>query len=783
MTPLLFERLEQAFDRARDASASERAAIIDELRSVSEEAAEQLRLMLETPELDRSKATELIVELADGHAIDEPVAGQTIDRYRLLSILGEGGCGVVYLAEQPAPSHRLVAVKVIKPGMDTRQVLARFNDERQAMALMDHPCLVTSIDAGATREGRPYVVMPLIPGLAITRFCEEERLSLDDRVRLMVKVCRGIEHAHAKGVIHRDIKPANILVSKTEDDVLPRVIDFGLARAIEGSLTAHSTVTMAGQLIGTPDYMSPEQAAGAGADVRSDVYALGAVLYELLACKPPIDPQALRADGPAGVAAALKSIAPVAPSRHGVSRFRRELDWIALKCLEKEPGRRYPTVAALADDLERYLAGDRVAAGPPARLYRAGRWIKRHRLLLIAVSLAATGIVAGFWYAQAARHRAEQVAEVMRSMLTSLEPQQAQGRDTELLLMMLDGSRTFLTKSGLDPRVELDIRETLAKANHATGRHLEARNQATRADDLIRQLEGDGSARRVGMLTILLGAAQSVPVSGVSVEVETTRLAQELTRVAQSNVDDDPLLPVKVQVEASIAVHGSLEARRELLAQAEAQFGPDSPYTIRSMWWLARMLIDQRAPEGRHLLEEARRRASAALGPDHPLVHRMISTELLGVIFCGGTPEELITMAKERLPDAERVLGRRHQNISIAYGNWAQAAWLLNRCDEAITIYRKTLELEYEARGDASSFAKWHRGAMAAIALQCGKWDVFYECEAKAYAVEPDGPSIDPKAYQSIITNLKYHGDAERAKRWADAWDRRLAGNSATSSP
>ena len=773
MTPALFEQLEQAFDRAREASAAERAAIIEDLRLASNEAAEQLRVMLDTPELDRSRAAELIVDLADGQAIEESIAGQTIDRYRLLSTLGEGGCGVVYLAEQPAPSHRLVAIKVIKPGMDTKQVLARFNDERQAMALMDHPCLVTSIDAGATREGRPYVVMPLIPGLAITRFCDEERLSVEERVRLMVKVCRGIEHAHAKGVIHRDIKPANILVSRTEEDVLPRVIDFGLARAIEGSLTAHSTVTLAGQIIGTPDYMSPEQAAGAGADVRTDVYSLGAVLYELLAGKPPIDPQALRADGAAGVAAALKSLVPLAPSRHGTSRFRRELDWIALKCLEKEPVRRYQTVAALADDLERYLAEKRVEAGPPARLYRAGRWVKRHRLLLIAAALAAAGIVAGFWYAQAARHRAEQVSQVMRSMLTSLNPQQAQGRDTELLLMMLDGSRTFLTQPGLDPRVELDVRETLATANHATGRHLDARTHATRADELIRRLEGDESVRRIGMLTILLNATMSVPLSGSSVEAEQARFVEQMTRVAEANVADDPLLPLKVRVEATVANQGPLEARRGLLAEVEAEFGPDDAYTIRTMWWLARLLIDLKDSEGRRLLEEARRRASSAFGPDHPLAHRMIATELLGVLFCGGTPEELIDMAKERLPNAERVLGRRHQMVSVAYGNWAQAEWLLSRCDAAIAIYRRTLELEYEARGEASSFAKWHRGGLASIALHCGQWDLFVECEARAFEVEPDGPTIHPDAYRSIITNLELRGDVDRLKRWTAARDRR----------
>jgi serine/threonine protein kinase len=322
--------------------------------------------------------------------------GANIGRYRLIERIGEGGCGVVYLAEQREPVRRKVALKIIRLGMDTENVIARFEAERQALALMDHPNIARVFDAGATASGRPYFVMELVDGEKITEFCQEAGLDLRQRLELFIQVCQAIQHAHQKGVIHRDIKPSNVLVWRHDGAPVPKVIDFGIAKAATGGAGENATFTAIDQFLGTPAYMSPEQASGGvDVDTRSDIYSLGALLYELIAGRPPFDAKRLKEAGIEEMRRILREEEPPPPSIAAGHRKVCDLDWIVMKAMAKERPRRYDTANGLATDVLRYLNDELVSARPPSRGYRFGKLIKRNKGTFAAVSIAVFGLVGG----------------------------------------------------------------------------------------------------------------------------------------------------------------------------------------------------------------------------------------------------------------------------------------------------------------------------------------------------------------------------------------------------
>jgi serine/threonine protein kinase len=347
--------------------------------------------------------------------------GDRVDRYKLLEQIGEGGCGVVFVAEQEEPVRRRVALKVVKPGMDTKSVIARFEVERQALALMDHPHIAHVFDAGTTESGRPYFVMELVEGVKITDYCDRHCLPIDARLDLFVQVCDAIQHAHQKGIIHRDIKPSNILVTTGQDGKpAPKVIDFGIARPTAGQhLTDRTIFTAREMLIGTPAYMSPEQAAlsSTEVDTRTDIYSLGVLLYELLTGTTPFDPRELLKTGFDAVRRVVCEEEPVRPSTrlNAMSRseltevchqrraelsplirqLRGDLDWIAMMALEKDRTRRYKTANGLALDVRRFLTGETVLARPPSKFYKAQKLVLRNKLLFAASGTLATLLVAG----------------------------------------------------------------------------------------------------------------------------------------------------------------------------------------------------------------------------------------------------------------------------------------------------------------------------------------------------------------------------------------------------
>ncbi len=430
--------------------------------------------------------------------------GTVIGRYKLLEKIGEGGFGVVYVAEQKEPVKRRVALKIIKLGMDTKQVIARFEAERQALALMDHPNIAKVLDAGATETGRPYFVMELVRGVPITQYCDENNLPTIERLELFIAVCQAIQHAHQKGIIHRDIKPSNILVTLHDGVPVPKVIDFGIAKATQGDLTDKTIFTQFQQFIGTPAYMSPEQAEMSGLDIdtRTDIYSLGVLLYELLTGKTPFDAKELVQAGLDEMRRTIREKEPIRPStrlrgftpeeltatarrRSGdapklIHALRGDLDWIVMKCLEKDRTRRYETAVGVATDLKRYLHNEPVIARPPSNVYRMQKFVRRHKRGAIAAAAVVLALVTGLGLAtfaflrerearldqlaaeketKAETVRADAVGTFMDQLLSATAPELLQQGHQRPVRKLLEAADQFASTALSDaPLAELQLR-------------------------------------------------------------------------------------------------------------------------------------------------------------------------------------------------------------------------------------------------------------------------------------------------------------------------------------
>jgi serine/threonine protein kinase len=527
------------------------------------------------------------------YAAIEEGPGSMVGRYKLLQKIGEGGCGIVYMAEQEEPVRRRVALKIIKLGMDTRQVVARFEAERQALAMMDHPNIARVFDAGATETGRPYFVMELVRGIRITDYCDQNHLSTRERLDLFIKTAHAIQHAHQKGIIHRDIKPSNVLVTLHDGVPVPKVIDFGIAKATEQKLTDKTLFTQFDQFIGTPAYTSPEQAEMSGLDIdtRSDIYSLGVLLYELLVGRTPFDQKELLAAGLDEMRRTIREVDPVKPStrltqlhsactvgKHSakssiLSRAERDrpangrpkgrtgkcvnlkssidhdLDWIVMKCLEKDRTRRYETANGLAADIRHYLGNEPVTARPPGSFYKFGKLVRRKKLASAAVAAVAmtliVGLIVSLGHASRARH-AQQIAKTdgdsARAVMDFFRHQvlapfrigdvRSAGGGQDVGTMRRKAIETAESKiAGAfknRPQVEADIRSTLGASYSHVGEHALAARQHEAALTLFERIHGPSHRRTLESMRDLEKACTSSGDHKRAVALRESRYREEL---------------------------------------------------------------------------------------------------------------------------------------------------------------------------------------------------------------------------------------------------------------
>jgi serine/threonine protein kinase/tetratricopeptide (TPR) repeat protein len=572
--------------------------------------------------------------------------GTRIGPYKILQAIGEGGFGSVFMAEQEKPVSRKVALKIIKLGMDTRQVVARFEQERQALAMMDHPNIARVLDAGATEMGRPFFVMELVKGDPIVEYCDKNNLSIDDRLELFAHVCNAVQHAHTKGIIHRDIKPSNILVATQDGRPHAKVIDFGIAKATLSKLTEKTLFTEHRQLIGTPEYMSPEQAEGSlDIDTRTDVYSLGVLLYELLTGTTPFTSQELRSAAYAEIQRIIREVEPPKPStrisqntdtiasiatkRHTEPKrlgtiVRGELDWIVMKALEKDRQRRYETPSGLAADIQRYLTGEAVVAAPPSTAYRFKKFVNRNRVMVSAGSAVAAalliGVVAFAWQfkratdqrdlavlAEKAEAEQRKLAEVARAEAVD-QKSKAEDQEAEAKKQAAIASAVVKFQSDMlaavdpanlpkDPETGEPLKDTVTVVQA-----LEAALKAIEAGSLKDSpLVEAGVRTTIGDTFVALGRyKEAVPVLRKALEIRKAQFPEGSLEIAQS-LDRlaEPLAQVSNLKEAEQLLREALSMRRRALPASDPSVGT-------AMNNLAQLLHEQGAyDEAESLLREA----------------------------------------------------------------------------------------------------------------------------------------------------------------------------------
>ncbi|MGE5295994.1 MAG: tetratricopeptide repeat protein [Solirubrobacterales bacterium] len=591
--------------------------------------------------------------------------GGQIGRYKLLSILGEGGMGIVYLAEQDRPVKRHVALKVIKPGMDSKRVLARFEAEQQALALMEHPHVARVHDAGLTPSGRPYFVMEYVRGVPITEYCDKHRLTVEERLRLFLHVCEAVQHAHQKGVIHRDLKPSNILVTVEDAQATPKVIDFGVARAISQPLTERTLHTELGQLVGTPEYMSPEQAdlGNQDIDTRTDVYSLGVVLYELIAGVLPFDPHALREQGIDGVRKVICEQDPQTPStklsRTGMEEstrsaqqrrmnirqlqrtLRGDLDWITLRAMAKDRTRRYCSAGELAADILRYLNHETVTADRPGLVYTARKFVCRHRALVSGVAAVLTVLLAGLivslvfaFRAQRARDEATAVAEFLQEdVFGTFDGWDLGGQQITIGDFLDAASKKVPGKFSDAPLQEAAIRKTLGALYLKVNRFDDAELHLRRSLDIFTRELGRQDRHTLDVVD-QLGQMYWHQWQYDEAERYLSESLQHKRRFLGSEHPDT----LQTMGWLGWACYGNGEAKRAVSLLAEAYEtarctrGDRDRITLECMFYYgSALLFHGQNADAERILEDALRLSQGVLKPAHPWVG--YPTALLGRLY------------------------------------------------------------------------------------------------------------------------------------------------------
>ena len=660
-----------------------------------------------------------------------PGQPEQIGPYRILGVLGEGGMGTVYEAAETGPVRRHVAIKVVRAGFGSREIRARFDAERQALALMDHPGIAKVFTAGETPTGEPFFAMELVKGLPLLEYCDSRRLSTSQRLDLFACICQAVQHAHQKGVIHRDLKPSNILVGEQDGKPVPKVIDFGIAKALGLSLTEQTLMTAVGTPIGTVAYMSPEQAESSGLDVdtRSDIYSLGVVLYQLLVGSLPIEPSAQAVHAFIYKLASRTTNAPRPSVRYtalGIGQkliadarqtnpenLRRQLtgdlDWIVMKALEPDRNRRYDTALALSQDIERYLSHQTVAARPPTASYRAQKFVRRHRAgvaggVIAGIALVTAGVFTAVSLVRATRAEkvaaseaaaAQQVSDFLVELFKVSDPGEARGNNVTARELLDRGAEKSRTDLANDPRLQGRMMHTIGTAYASLGLYEAARMQLeTALAARIRALGPRDPA--VAETELALGDALSSHGALDSAEIHYAR-ALEIFEKARP--EDRWKSGNAVGSLATLRWQQGRNAEAESLYKkaieyAEASPSGDSAAIARHLaglgvaYWAQGKFADAEREMQRSLAIEEKR-----LGPDHPDIAAI--TNNLGVLnWSQGKYEEAARLYERTRSIYERTLDPMHPDVASVLNNLGETYWKLGKFKEAEPLFRQALSIK-----------------------------------------------------------------------------------------
>ena len=710
--------------------------------------------------------------------------GTVIDQYRLLEILGSGGMGEVYLAEQEEPIRRTVALKVIKLGMDTREVIARFRSERQALALMDHPNIAKIHDAGATPEGRPYFVMEHVEGVPITHFCDRHRLATRERLELFVQVCQAIHHAHQKGIIHRDIKPTNVLVSRQDGTSIPKVIDFGVAKATSREQTQSTVLTVQGQLVGTPEYMSPEQAEMSGrfVDTTTDVYSLGVLLYELLTGVLPFESGVLREadfdeirriireDEPAKPSSRLSipgDQATVAARNRQTSttalakRVRGDLDWITMRALEKDRSRRYQSASELALDIERYLRDEPVVAGPPSTTYRMTKLIKRHRravgtmaAIVVALAIGLGVSTTMFFRAEIAREqavnearKAERINTFMQEMLGSVNPAEM-GKDVTVRQALDEAAERVETELTDQPEIMAEVRSTIGNTYAALGLYDAAELHLKEALATRRRVLGDDHP---DVATGLHNLATLREMQGDYAEAE--RLVRQALSLRKAHLGEEHagVVPGLVRLSTVHLMQGRFDDAEtvglEALRIAESAPAPDELAVAEALENLGNIYVQLgRDDKSETILQRVLAIRENAMGPDH--IEVAFALNNLGEHYREhGRYGEAEPLLKRAQAIKEQVLGEDHPSIALGLTNLGNLYIEQGRYEDAEPLLERALGITEKVMGpDHPGAARvlYRLGGICYFREQLAPAERYYQRALAVWegALGPDHPNV-----------------------------------------
>jgi serine/threonine protein kinase/Tfp pilus assembly protein PilF len=737
--------------------------------------------------------------------------GHQIGPYKLLQVLGAGGMGVVYEAEQSEPVTRRVAIKILKLGMDTHSVVARFDAERQALAVMDHPGIAKVLDGGATETGRPFFVMELVHGVPLSEYCDFRRLTLSERVGLFIKLCQAVQHAHHKGVVHRDLKPSNVLVSEQDGVPDPKIIDFGVAKAIGQRLTEQTLVTQLGEAIGTPAYMSPEQAEASGMDVdsRADIYSLGVMLYEVLVGDLPVDPREI---GQQAFLARLvmRETSPPTPStrfgalgdRQGtIAEFRHtppaelrrelkgDLDWIVMRAMDADRNRRYETANGLALDLQRYLNNEPVLARSPSVKYRVGKFVRRHRAAVVAATGLAIAVVLGLVGTSAALIRAiraearvareaavaEQVSNFLVGLFEVSDPGEALGNSVTARELLDSGAVRITDELADQPLVQARLMLTMGDAYRSLGLYQQARPMLERTLALRQTRFGEN---HIEVAEGLYQLGRIIRLQGGYDEAEQLYHRALTIQEARLGPDHPVVAATLLGLGRTFVARGKFDEAEPLLERSlriqERALEPDDARITGSLGSLATLYMARgRYEEADSLFSRSLAIREKAYGSDHLTVAQVLS-DLGAVRWSQGQLDDADRLFRRSLVIRARVLGPDHPQLASILNNLGVLVWTRADYEQADSLYRRALGIYEQALGPDHRRTAGAVNNLAETRWKLGDYQEGERLFRRALAVkervlEPQHPSIaiTLNGLANLLRDWGRHGEAEPLYRRA----------------